>query len=393
MRDASMWCIYSEVMIIKLSLLYFSYFALLGVMAPYLGLYLSDRGIALFEVAQLLSILMLTKIFAPLIWAMLSDKYHSHLQLVRFGALMTLLCFLGFFYVESFSGFAVVIFLFSFFWNAVLPQIEVITLFNLKERRSFYSRVRLWGSVGFILSVFVTGWLIELLGVEVFPYVSLSLIAAIYMSAMLSYDSPSAESVLAQDAESLLSKLLRKDVLSFYLICFLLQVSHGTYYTYFSIYLEEIGYSKTVIGLLWGLGVLAEVVLFIYMHRWFARQSLAGIMIASLLLTGIRWCLTPLFVESLLMLVVLQTLHAFSFGAMHAVAIQYIHDTFSVRQQGRAQALYSGLGFGAGGALGALLCGFVVSSFSYSFSFYVSALIAVVGALCVWWGFVYRSSS
>jgi PPP family 3-phenylpropionic acid transporter len=117
---------------------------------------------------------------APLLWGSLADKYNKSILLVRIGAFMTLLCYLGFFWVHTFWSLAFVIMLYSFFWNAILPQIEVITLYNLAEQRRRYSRIRLWGSIGFIFSVALCGWLFDAWGIKVFPWVLLILISAIF---------------------------------------------------------------------------------------------------------------------------------------------------------------------------------------------------------------------
>lgn len=360
----------------KLSVFYFFYFALLGVMVPYLGLYLGSKGFSLLEIAQLSSILMMTKILAPNLWGAIADRYHNRLTLVRMGAIMTLLCYLGFFFVDSFWHHALVIMLFSFFWNAVLPQFEVITLFNLAEYRDRYSRVRLWGSIGFIVSVAILGALFEKYGIACFPWALLIIIVAIWLASQLKLAEPKTEADKRMVFPGFWRELCRRDILIFFVVCLLLQMSHGAYYTYFSIFLESIEYNKTQIGLLWGLGVLAEVVLFWAMHHWFARSTIKQIMMLALLLTGIRWLLIAEYSYAISILILAQCLHALSFGAMHAASIKFVHLAFSQNSQGRAQALYSSVGFGAGGASGAYLSGLIVSHADYELAFLLSAVMA-----------------
>lgn len=362
----------------KLSLMYFVYFALLGVMAPYLSLYLEAEGYSLFEIAQLLSLLMITKMIAPLIWGSLADHYNKSVLLVRLGAFMTLICYLGFFWAHSFWSIALVIILYSFFWNAVLPQIEVLTLYNLAGQRNRYSRIRLWGSIGFIFSVAFCGWCFDVFGIGFFPWVLLILISAIFLSSLFHYSEVETSRPESGVASGFLAQLGRPFVVLFFLISFLLQVSHGAYYTYFSIYLASLDYSKFQIGWLWALGVIAEVVMFIYMHRWLKRNSITGIMLIALVLTCVRWSFTAFYADSLYVIALLQCLHAFSFGAMHVASIQFVHDNFVQHHQGRAQALYSSMGFGAGGAAGAYLSGFMVTSTGYAGAFLISAAVIVL---------------
>lgn len=124
-------------------------------------------------------------------------------------------------------------------------------------------------------------------------------------------------------------------------------------------YLETIGYSRESIGLLWGLGVAAEVGLFLAMHRLLPRFGPRRLLLTALALAALRWVLIGHFARELPVLLVAQTLHAFSFGVFHAVAIHLIHQFFPGSLQGRGQALYSSLTFGAGNALGSLAAGYL----------------------------------
>jgi len=365
----------------KLSTLYFVYFALLGVMAPYLGLYLESQGYSLFEIAQLASLLMMTKVVAPLLWGSIADRYQNSVFLVRLGSFMTMLCYLGFFVAATFWQYVVVIALFSFFWNAILPQIEVITLFNLAGYQDRYSRIRLWGSVGFIVSVVGAGWFFEIAGIRHFPLVLLLIVFALWVVSYFNYEQPKIIKRASLAAVSLVSQFMQIKVVLFFTICFLLQVSHGAYYTYFSIYLESLSYSKSIIGWLWSLGVLAEIILFWFMHRWFELHSVKTIMIIALLLTAARWYFVSEYSELIIVIIMMQCLHAFSFGAMHSVAIKFVHYAFDACHQGRAQAMYSSFGFGAGGAVGAYICGLMVSQGDYDLVFKFSACTALLALI------------
>lgn len=373
----------SSFLFIKLSILYFVYFGLLGVMAPYLSLYLEGEGYSLLEIGQLLSILMVTKMIAPMVWGSLADKYNKSVLLVRIGSFMTLLGYIGFFWADEFWSIALVIVLYSFFWNAILPQIEVLTLYNLAEKRNQYSRIRLWGSVGFICSVVLCGWLFEKLSVALFPYILLLLILAIFGVSLLRYREVRCESSNQIGGIAFKTQLFRPWVLVFFVVSFLLQVSHGAYYTYFSIYLSSLDYSKTQIGWLWALGVMAEVLMFVIMHRWLKRSTIENIMLISLALTLLRWAITARYADSLVLITAMQCLHAFSFGAMHVASIQFVHSHFEQHNQGKAQALYSSMGFGAGGAVGAYLSAYIVESSGYASAFMASSVISLFAILFV----------
>jgi MFS family permease len=137
----------------RLSSFYFCYFALLGAWAPFWGPYLQDQGFNSVDIGYLAAIIYITKVFSPSIWSYLADKTGQHLHIVRLGSLLAFFCFLFIFLGSSFWLLALVVTAYSFFWNAVLAQFEVITITHLAGRYHSYSRIRLWGSIGFIAAV------------------------------------------------------------------------------------------------------------------------------------------------------------------------------------------------------------------------------------------------
>jgi len=121
--------------------------------------------------------------------------------------------------------------------------------------------------------------------------------------------------------------------------------------------LETVGYSREFIGLMWGLGVAVEVGIFIFMHRLLPRFGPRQLLLAALAIAALRWQLIGHFAADLPVLLFAQTLHAFTFGVFHAASIHLIQQFFPGSLQGRGQALYSSLSFGAGNAVGSLAAG------------------------------------
>jgi PPP family 3-phenylpropionic acid transporter len=175
-------------------------------------------------------------------------------------------------------------------------------------------------------------------------------------------------------------------ILCFLVASFLLQLSHGPYYTFYTLYLvENYGYSSTATGLLWALGVLAEVAIFIVMHKLLQRFSLRFLMLFSLLVTSARWLFIAYGADSLIVLLFAQLLHACSFGIAHAVSIELVRTHFKGANQGQAQAMYSSFSFGAGGAAGALIGG-ILWDYSAATTFMLAALAALAAfLLCYFW--------
>lgn len=366
---------------LKLSNLYFWFFALLGALLPFWALYLEDRGFSYLQIALLMATLQLTKVIAPNVWGWLADKTGRRMVLVRLGSLVAMVAFLGVLLEPDFYGLLAIMLVFSFFWNAILPLYEVLTLHNLGRYRHSYSRVRLWGSCGFIGSVLIIGELLSLWSVSLLPWLLMPLFAGIALSAWVPLAEPT---VLPKSAAGSIGVILRHPaVWSFLLANFLLQASHGPYYTFFSIHLRQLGYTEAGIGMLWSLGVVAEIFLFLVIHRILGRYSLRTVAIVALLLTTLRWCVTAELSTWLSLLILMQLLHAASFGALHAVAIHFIHSHFGVGHHGKGQALYGGVSFGAGGAVGAWLSGLTVESQGTAMAFWLGAVLAAAALLVV----------
>ena len=366
----------------RLSSFYFFYFAVLGAWLPFWPLYLRDLGFDAREIGYLAGIIMATKIIAPNIWGWLADYSGQRMKVIRASALLAVLAFLGIFIQQSFWWLVTVITIFSFFWNAMLAQFEVTTLTHLSGRYQHYSQIRLWGSIGFIIAVAGLGLYFDYFSLSHLPWVLALLLAGIWLSS-LCVDEKKSTLAVVKSSRSLLSVIKQPAVIAFLVSCFLLQISHGPYYTFFSVYLENNGYTRTMTGLLWSLGVAAEVLVFIVMHRLLANFSLRQILMSSLILSIIRWVLIGLYVDNLVILIIAQCLHAATFGSFHAYAVEMVRRSFGGGLEGQGMALYSGLSFGAGGCVGAVLSG-LMWDYSARATFMMAAAACLLAALIAW---------
>jgi PPP family 3-phenylpropionic acid transporter len=366
----------------RLSGFYLFYFASLGALLPFWGLYLQARGFTPAEIGELMAVIMVTKLIAPNIWGWIADHTGLRMPIVRLASLLSAVCFVGVFFAEGFWWLALVMMLFSFFWNASLPQFEAVTMSHLKERIQHYSRIRLWGSIGFILSVSLLGLLLDQRGVELVPTVVLLLYIGIFLNSLVVPEKLAAHP--QEEQGSIMQVLRRPEVLALLLVTFLMQASHSTYYAFYSIYMEAIGYSSSAIGELWALGVIAEVVIFLFMHNLLQRWGARRVLIASLAIAVVRWILVGLTPENLPLVLLAQLMHAATFGTFHAAAIHLIHHYFVGRHQGRGQALYSSISFGAGGALGSLLSGYLWTGIGPEATYLVAAGYALLAVIIAW---------
>lgn len=365
----------------RLSFTYFMYFGQLGVLVPYLGIFLDGRGFTSAEIGEFFALITLARILGPTLWASLADKSGKTLWVLQFGCGLTVVSFVGVFWASGFWWLSLVMGLMMMFWTAVLPQLEVITLKQTQTRNISYGSVRLWGSIGFIVLTVLTGQLLDYWGSEVPVYVSIGVLSLLFISTLLISHTEN------QHPEKVVSgvhwrRVIQPVFLVFLLSATLLQVSFGAYYGFFALYLRDLGYSGQTTGLLIALGVLAEIVIFLLSARLISRFGVKWVLIVSVLLTALRWYLLGYHVEYLITIGLAQLLHAFSFGLTHAASVYFIHHYFESAFQSRGQAIYISVAFGVGGALGNWVSGNIWQQGVGSVeAFAFSAAVALLGAL------------
>ncbi|MBS1246629.1 MAG: transporter [Proteobacteria bacterium] len=355
----------------RLAGFYFFYFAVLGALVPYWGLYLKSIGFTPVDIGSLMAVLMLSRIVAPNVWAYIADHRDDRMRVVRVASFLTMLLFTGVFAATSFWWLALVMLTFSFFWHASLPLIEVQVMHHTRNKPGAYGRVRLWGSLGFIASVAALGPVLDAAGPWWILPALIALMAGIWLYSLTLPESEMAGHM--EHAGPFMKVVMRPEILAFLLACLLMQVSHGPYYTFYSIYLEGHGYSKTVIGLLWAYAVVCEIGVFLVMPRILAQVSVRTVLLVSFALAAARWLMIGYFPDSLAWLILAQTLHAASFGTFHAAGMQMVYKFFVGKHQHRGQAVYSTVAFGVGGAVGSYYSGHTWETLGPDLTFAIAA--------------------
>jgi len=410
----------------RLSGFYFFYFCGLGALVPYWSLYLKAEGYGSREIGILAAIIMGTRIIAPNLWGWLGDRSGRRLTIVRWGAALAAIffsgvIFSGYFWPGHFTFLVLAIIAHSFFWNAILAQFEVITLNHLGTQPQHYSRIRVWGSVGFILTVMALGLLFDIISPIHLPWFVFIFLVLIWICSLLLNETQ--QHCQVSHWSGFWRIVWKPPVLAFFLAVFLLQLSFGPYYTFFSLLLEQLGYSKSAIGFLWSLGVVAEVLIFMLMHRLLPILGVRLLLLMSLALAFIRWLMIAWLAghqtgsEALLLLA--QCLHAFSFATAHAASIEFIRRYFSGSaisiepnksnysaqnsvqnefqnndcqgkdHQGQGQSLFSAVSWGFGGSLGALAAGYLWAfnpATGLQWMFIGAAVVALFAFVAIWFG-------
>lgn len=361
----------------RLSGYYFFYFAFIGAFSPYFSLYLQSIGFTAFHIGVVMSLMQAMRLVAPNFWGWLADRMNAKILIVRLGSAVSVIGFALFFFADSFPAVFGAMAVLSFFWSASLPLMEALTLAHLGLRASRYGSIRLWGSLGFIAAVLGVGVVLDHFSIGSLLWVLLGVLAAILLSAMAVPDK--AESVHGAPAGSVAEVLRRPEVRATLAACFCMSAAHGALYVFFSIYLVAHGYDKTVVGLLWTLGVVAEIFVFLYMPRLQRRFSLREILLFSFGCAVVRFLLIGWGIESLWLIIIAQLLHGATFGAYHAAAIAAVNGWFGGRNQARGQALYGSLSFGGGGMVGSMVSGYTWESLGGPLTFTLGSAFALLG--------------
>ncbi|UZJ43997.1 MFS transporter [Marinimicrobium sp. C6131] len=371
----------------RLSSFYFFNCAVLGAILPYWGLYLKDLEFTASQIGTVGAVLMATNILAPNVWGGLSDRTGQRMRIIRWGNFAAFFVFLGVFAFSDFVPVLIIIALCSFCWQGLNSQFEVITLTHLSDRSNLYGYIRMWGSIGFVVSVSVLGALLDIVEVKWVPWV-VALFLMMTWGSVLIAPAPSNTVLKTHLSDGNIWKILRRStVWGLFLAVFLLQLSHGPYYTFFSVYLDGLGYQRSSIGLLWSLAVASEVCMFMAMHwlsEWFSLRTL---LIASLAIATVRWLMVGFLSDSIWWVGVSQLMHSFTFTAAHVAVVQLIRKHFGDRYQGQGQALYCSFCIGGGAALGAWSSG-VLWDWSPKGTYSLAAAASLLGMAVAWFSVV-----
>ena len=352
-------------------------------MLPYWMLWMRHHGYSAVEIGWVTSAQVLMTIAGSYFWGMLSDKTGQPMRIVKTALSLSLLLFSAIYLVQdSYAGILLVMAGSSFFWQGVFAQFELVTLRHLAEQSSRYSLIRLTGSAGFVLCVWGIGQLLSVFHITMLPTMILMVMATLWLAGMLNQGGARQQS--RANAVSVWPMLRRPTILMMVVLFFLSNASHGSYYGFFSLYLEEHGFAEDTIGNLWSVAVIFELLLFAALPWVLQRVSVNIILLISLALTAVRWALMSTNPDDLWMLAVLQIMHGFSFSWVHSIAIMMFKQFFTGDTEGRGQAMYGGICVAGGQATGIACAGWLWHLGS-GVTFGISAGVALAATLLALW--------
>jgi len=370
----------------NLSRFYFTYYFFVGSFVPYWGLYLQSQDFSAVDIGILMSLFQISRIFAPNFWGWLADHTGQRVKWIRLTALLGLLGFSAVFWVSGFFWLFCVMVALSLFTSSTMPLAESLTMAHLgkNQKEQDYSRIRMWGSLGFIVASIMLGYLIDLYSIHMLLWFLLAVQLILWL---LTFRLPETQvAAHAHDHFSIWQVLKHPNVIALLVGCAMMVTAHGVLYNFYSIYLSSHGYSKGLIGWLWSVGVMCEIGVFLLMPRLLARFSLKQILMVSLLLAVIRFTLIGYAVDHLWWMVFAQMLHAATFGSFHVASIHVVTLFFNGRHQAKGQAIYNSVAYGIGGTIGGVAGGFALQHLGGELTFMLSALFPLLGLLTIGFG-------
>lgn len=370
---------------------YFSYYSFVGVFPTYVTLYLAFRGIDVFEIGILMSLMQAMRIIGPNLWGWMADWTGQRARVLQFTAALALIAFTGFFFGGGFWYFAFFMVAVNLFTSAQGPLSDALILSEMQGNMSRYGQLRLWGSVGYVLMTAASGFVLDRTGIGLMPWVGAAILGAVLLVSLKLYQTP--RPIAERKQASVLNVLFRYDVMVFMISGCLMLAAHSALYAFYSLYLSGLGYSSVTIGMMWAIGATAEIVFFVYQAPVVKRFGIKAIMLASLLAAVVRFALIGAAAESFVILLLAQLLHAATFGAHHVASILSIQKWFPGPLQARGQALFISMSYGIGGTLGGFLLSWVWDIFTPASVYWVASAFALAAFLAAWLSFRRRNGN
>ena len=358
-----------------LALSYFTYFFSYGIFLPFWSVWLKGVGLAPETIGLLLGAGLIARFLGSLLLAPRVTDPSRLVFALRVLALLTLLFAVAFWLGTTTAWLLIVMVGFNLFFSPLVPLTDALAGTWQKQITLDYGKVRVWGSLAFVIGSALTGKLISL-----FDYQAILVLLSIGVASML-LGMMLRPSVMpqgqARQNESAGWPAWRKLLVESwrFLACVsLLQGAHAAYYGFSAIYWQEAGYSASVVGYLWSLGVVAEIVVFTLSNGLFRRWSARDLLLLSTGCGIARWSLMA-WTTDLPWLIVAQILHCGTFTVCHLAAMRYI----SARQGSdviRLQAIYSAVAMGGSIAIMTMFAGFLFQHLNGGM-FWIMALLTV----------------
>jgi len=364
-------------------------FGILGIYLPYFNLYCYHLDFTGFQIGVLSAIRTFATALFPLLWGALADRFLIRRPIYLFCALISAGVWAFYLLTTDFYLMFAITAFYGIFHAPLISFLESFSMDLLGKEKNSYGRLRAWGSISFILTVIIVGRAIDASSTHI---ILVLILAGKLMFFMIAARTPAPASSRQTAFSAGARALLSKQVILFLTAAFLMLLSHGTYYGFFSIHLENLGYKGTFIGIAWALASIAEIFVMINSERIFRRFSYEYVLILSFAAAGLRW-LIMFFAASAVLILLTQLLHAFTYGAFHVASILYIDKLTPSEAKTLGQAVNNAVTYGLGIMLGFFINGYLFDIIGAQSLFAVSGGLAILGGALMLYNLKHRTSS
>jgi PPP family 3-phenylpropionic acid transporter len=354
---------------------YFLYFGVMGVFLPYFNLYCYHLKFSGVQIGVLSAIRSIALVLFPLVWGGLADRFHIRRPIYIFCSFISTAIWAFYLYTTDFWEMLFITVFYGIFYSPIISFLEAFTMDVLGTKKKSYGRMRGWGSIAFIMTVLLLGRVIDIYSIEI---IIILIFFGSLAQALISIKIPDIQIKKQTSFSSNAKVLLKRPVIVFLFCAFLMLVSHGTYYGFYSIHLENLGYGKTFIGISWAFASIAEIIVMINSDIIFRRFSTDNVLFFSFMVAVFRWM--ALFVAtSPAFILFLQILHAVTYGTFHVSSILYIDSLTPDEGKTLGQAVNNAVTYGLGLMVGFFINGYLFETFGTFTLFMISGFIALAG--------------
>jgi MFS transporter, PPP family, 3-phenylpropionic acid transporter len=362
------------------SAFYFAFFAAGGSLVPFFNAYYQQSGIPLQQIGLLASLPMLMNLFANPLWAMAADAFHLHGRLLPLSMLLTVPAVWLLTHVSGFWALAGLVLLYAFCSAPIIALGDHAVTEALGAARYEYGRLRIWGAVGFGLSAWVGGYLMEWFGIQRSVMMSLGVFIATRLpKPRLVVASPFWKSI----------RILTTDRrwYSFLGGIFLAGIGFSVINNYLILYMRSLGAGEGLFGLATAIAGVSELPIFFFstliMKRWSPR-GLIGVAFGAL---ALRLLLVSLVQDPRLILAI-QLLHGLSFSAIWTAGVSYSSEIAPPGLGASAQSLFGITLFAMAGMIGAYTGGQVYQQWGAAVLFQTALVVVIAGAAVFYTSFL-----
>lgn len=360
---------------------YFFYFGVMGVTLPYFTVYGEQLNFTGNQIGIMGGVRTLTVVVFAIVWGFIADRFNIRKPVyVICNILSAAICSLLLF-TEQFWPMLLITFFYSVFYGPLIAFLEAFTMAALDNNKKIYGKIRVWGSVSFILMVTGIGVAMDYAPVKIVIYavVILSVLQAIFAPAVSAGKDREQIKLTSKEIKELFSPR----IIIFLLCGFLMLLSHGTYYGFFSIHLGQLHYSKTFVGCAWGLASIIEVVVMIKSDIIFKRFSIQSVLVFAIFMAAIRWLILS-FYATPVMILFSQIFHAVTYGAFHIASILYIEEHSSPETKMIGQVALFVFSYGLGIGMGFFFNGRFVDTLGCPKLYLISCMIAISAGIILY---------